>query len=148
MSSLNNLNLVSAVRKTASSPIEIRRQRLLNHIDQQIVYAQAFADKQPIPLTTRVRQVVDSSTGNRATVQRSVSPRLWFWSDNNAVFCNIKYANKPLPLNKKAATAIQCASYVELVSALQSVKSAVSNAFFDDAIAAMCLNTRKAFKRV
>jgi hypothetical protein len=79
-------------------------------------------------------------------VEATKRVREWFWvSDSGKINLAVKYGAKTLALNKKGANAIELASGDELIATLKTLKTAVANGEFDDAIAEVSKATKLAF---
>ncbi|QWE23678.1 hypothetical protein FD975_06590 [Polynucleobacter sp. AP-Jannik-300A-C4] len=102
---------------------------------------QTFAPK-------RLKTIVNKETGERVTVETIKRIKEWFWiTSDNKINLAIKYGAKTLPLNKKGANAIEITNGTELIGTLNKLKEAVIAGEFDDAIAEVSNETRKAFKK-
>ena len=77
MAALQGLKLITAKRKTALSPIQHRRNKLMGRIDEQIDLAQATLE-QRIYVKQRHRSVKDEQ-GIRSTVATQVRVKQWWF---------------------------------------------------------------------
>ena len=145
MTFLTNLKLVVSKRNHTASPVVHRRNKLVAKLHEQIELCEAqqngatYAPK-------RLRSYTDKQSGERVTVEAVKRVREWFWtSDTGKINLAIKYGAKTLALNKKGANAIELANAVELIATLKTLKTAVANGEFDEAIAEVSKATKLAF---
>ena len=135
MSTLTALKLVVGKRNATVAPIVVRRNKLITKLHEQIELCEAqrngttYAPK-------RFRSYTDKQSGERVTVEAAKRVREWFWvSDSGKINLAVKYGAKTLVLNKKGANSIELASGDELIATLKTLKTAVANGEFDEAIA-------------
>ena len=147
MSTLTALKLVVGKRNATVAPIVIRRNKLISQIHHQISLCEAqqsgttYAPK-------RLRSYTDKQSGERVTVEAVKRVREWFWvSDSGKINLAVKYGAKTLSLNKKGANAIELASGDELIATLKTLKTAVANGEFDEAIAEVSKATKLAISK-
>ena len=147
MSTLNNLKLVVSKRHHTVSPVVHRRNKLVAKLHEQIELCEAkkagntYAPK-------RLKTYTNKQTGQKMTVETVKRVKEWFWiTSDNKINLAIKYGAKTLPLNKKGANAIELTNGTELIGTLNKLKEAVIAGEFDDAIAEVSNETRKAFKK-
>jgi hypothetical protein len=89
-----------------------------------------------------------SGSGERVTVEAVKRVREWFWvNDSGKINLGIKYGAKTLALNKKGANAIELSSGDELIATLKTLKTAVANGEFDEAISEASKATKLAFSK-
>ena len=145
MNTLTALKLIVGKRNASVAPIVVRRNKLISQIHHQISLCEAqrngttYAPK-------RLRSYTDKQSGERVTVEAVTRIREWFWvSDSGKINLAVKYGAKTLALNKKGANAIELASGDELIATLKTLKTAVANGEFDEAIAEVSKATKLAF---
>ncbi len=145
MNTLTALKLVVGKRNATVAPIVVRRNKLITKLHEQIELCEAqrngttYAPK-------RLRSYTDKQSGERVTVEAVKRVREWFWvSDSGKINLAVKYGVKTLSLNKKGANAIELASGDELIATLKTLKTAVANGEFDEAIADVSKATKLAF---
>jgi len=145
VSTLTALKLVVGKRNATVAPIVVRRNKLITKLHEQIELCEAqrngttYAPK-------RLRSYTDKQSGERVTVEATKRVREWFWvSDSGKINLAVKYGAKTLSLNKKGANAIELASGDELIATLKTLKTAVANGEFDEAIADVSKATKLAF---
>jgi hypothetical protein len=145
VNTLTALKLVVGKRNATVAPIVVRRNKLITKLHEQIELCEAqrngttYAPK-------RLRSYTDKQSGERVTVEAVKRVREWFWvSDSGKINLAVKYGVKTLSLNKKGANAIELASGDELIATLKTLKTAVANGEFDEAIADVSKATKLAF---
>lgn len=147
MSIVTNLKLVTSSKSTITSPVMQRRSKLLAKVQEQLDLCEAKRNQQTFA-PKRLKTVINKETGERVTVETIKRVKEWFWiTSDNKINLAIKYGAKTLPLNKKGANAIEITNGTELVGTLHKLKDAVIAGEFDDAIAEVSNETRKAFKK-
>ncbi|WP_215301240.1 DUF6641 family protein [Polynucleobacter sp. AP-Jannik-300A-C4] len=147
MSIVTNLKLITSTKTNATSPLMQRRTKLLAKVQEQIDMCEAKRNQQTFA-PKRLKTIVNKETGERVTVETIKRIKEWFWiTSDNKINLAIKYGAKTLPLNKKGANAIEITNGTELIGTLNKLKEAVIAGEFDDAIAEVSNETRKAFKK-
>ena len=147
MSIATNLKLVTSTKSSIASPVMQRRNKLLAKVQEQLDLCEAKRNQQTYA-PKRIKTVVNKETGERMTVETVKRVKEWFWiTSDNKINLAIKYGAKTLPLNKKGANAIELTNGTELIGTLNKLKEAVIAGEFDDAIAEVSNETRKAFKK-
>ena len=147
MSTLNGLKLVVSKKQSHTSPIIIRRNKLIAKLHEQLALCEAQREgKTYAPM--RLKTYVNKATGERMTAEVAKRVKEWFWvsNENNKINLSVKYGAKTLTLNKKTkANAIEVANGEELIATLKSLKVAVANGELDEAITEISEATRIAF---
>ena len=147
MSIVTNLKLITTVKSSAVSPILLRRNKLLVKVQEQLDMCEAKRNQQTFA-PKRLKTIVNKETGERVTVETIKRVKEWFWiTSDNKINLAIKYGAKTLQLNKKGANAIEITNGTELIGTLSKLKEAIIAGEFDDAIAEVSNETRKAFKK-
>jgi len=144
MSAFNGLKLVTAKRPQLASPVIQRRNKLSSQLWEQIELARASAEgKTYAPL--RMRIVTDKQTGERKTVESAKSVRQWwFVADGGKVCLHVRYGTRVLDL-AKGKNSIEVGTDAELITVLQTVKSAVEAGELDAQIEAASAAVRERF---
>jgi biotin carboxylase len=100
VAALQGLKLITAKRQTAINPVQFRRNKLSQRVQEQIALAQA-AVEQRIYVKQRQRSVKDSS-GIRNTITTQVRVKQWWWTqDNGKLALSIRYGSKIIALSPK-----------------------------------------------
>lgn len=142
--SLAKLKFVAAMRRR-KTVADIRRDKLLGKLDEQIGLASAVIDGGSFE-AKRAKVVVDADgRRSRELVPASVKPWWWKTSDGKLLF-TIQYGAKPLELAKGKA-AIEVANMQELVEALKNVRAAADAGELDGHIETVSASLSAAFKR-
>ena len=126
MTILNTLKLVEFKPHNAGGRIQMRRRKLAEKIDQQILLA-----NDP---SYRPTKIVWTKDGNGSEQRRETPKRIkrW-WAENTdgTVQLTIRYGNKALEL-AKGKSAIECASVSTVPDVLTKIKEAVTKGELDD----------------
>lgn len=131
MSTFSKFKLVSTKRQKVSNPVTYRRHKLALRISEQIELLLANREGR-VYAPTRLKSVVDASTGLRRVVETPKRVKEWFWpSPDGKILLEIRYGSKILPLNNKGATAIEVGDALELVSTLELVRQATVDGELD-----------------
>jgi hypothetical protein len=144
---LNSLKFVSAKRLVGSTdPVQFRRQKMIKRLEDQIAMAQAFAEGRQHTLT-RPRRSIDPITGQNITLQVPGALRpWWFMSESGKVAVQLRYGSKTIALSK-GRNAVEVNSPEELVSVLQTFKTAVAAGELDNEIAVAADAVRARFNK-
>ncbi len=143
MAALQGLKLITAKRQTAINPVQFRRNKLSQRVQEQIALAQA-AVEQRIYVKQRQRSVKDSS-GIRNTITTQVRVKQWWWTqDNGKLALSIRYGSKIIALSPKC-NAVECSTLSDVVAALTTIKAAVDAGELDAQIAAASEKLREGF---
>jgi hypothetical protein len=143
VAALQGLKLISAKRKTALSPIQHRRNKLMGRIDEQIDLAQATLE-QRIYVKQRHRSVKDEH-GIRSTIATQVRVKQWwFEQEGGKLALFIRYGSKIIALSPKS-NAVECAALTDVLQALKVVKAAVEAGELDAQITAASEKLREGF---
>lgn len=143
MAALQGLKLITAKRQTAINPVQFRRNKLSQRVQEQIALAQA-AVEQRIYVKQRQRSVKDSS-GIRNTITTQVRVKQWWWTqDNGKLALSIRYGSKIIALSPKC-NAVECSTLTDVVAALTIIKAAVDAGELDAQIATASEKLREGF---
>ena len=144
MSAFNGLKLVTAKRPQLASPIVQRRNKLSSQLWEQIEFARASAEGNTYaPL--RMRTVTDKQTGERKTVESAKRVKQWwFVADSGKVCLQVRYGTRVLDL-ARGKNSIEVGTGAELITVLQTVKSAVEAGELDAQIEAASAAVRERF---
>jgi hypothetical protein len=146
-STLASLKFTTAKKPTQVSPVQIRRNKLIAKLDQQISMATAQTEGRSYA-PTKLVVVTDEETGEQRSVQ---SPKRlkqwWFTTENNKIALTVRYGVKILEIGGKGKSAIEVASASDLVKTLELVKTATGAGELDDAISAASAKLREGFEK-
>ncbi len=144
MSAFNGLKFIAAKRPHAASPIQLRRNKLVSQLCEQIELARAGAEGRSYA-PTRMRNVKDKVTGERRTVQAVKRVKQWwFTADSGRVCLQVRYGTRVLEL-AKGKNSIDVGTNAELLSVLDTVKKCVELGDMDTQIDAASAAVRARF---
>ena len=143
MAALQGLKLITAKRQTAINPVQFRRNKLSQRVQEQIALAQA-AVEQRIYVKQRHRSVKDEH-GIRSTIATQVRVKQWwFEQEGGKLALFIRYGSKIIALSPKS-NAVECAALTDVLQALKVVKAAVEAGELDAQITAASEKLREGF---
>jgi hypothetical protein len=143
VAALQGLKLITAKRQTAINPVQFRRNKLSQRVQEQIALAQAAVEQRTYT-KQRHRSVKDSS-GFRNTITTQVRVKQWWWTqDNGKLALSIRYGSKIIALSPKC-NAVECSTLTDVVAALTTIKAAVDAGELDAQIAAASEKLREGF---
>ncbi len=144
MTTLASLKLVSAKKPGQASATQVRRNKMVRRLREQIELATAEQTGTPF-VAVRSRIVKDSETGLRTQVQDAKRVKAW-WFDagNGKLALSVRYGARTLELSKNK-WAVEVASHAELVPTLEVVQSAVEAGELDSQLEACAGSLRKGF---
>lgn len=144
MSAFNGLKFIAARRPHAASPIQLRRNKLVSQLCEQIELARAGAEGREYA-PTRMRNVKDKITGERRTVQAAKRVKQWwFTADTGRVCLQVRYGTRVLEL-AKGKNSIDVGTNAELLNVLDTVKKCVELGDMDTQIDAASAAVRARF---
>ncbi len=133
MSTLSALKLSAVLKPTQMPAVQQRRNKLAKRLHEQMELAraqQAGAHYAPV----KFRTVKDADTGARKQIETHKRVKAWwFTADNGKLALCVRYGTKILEL-AKGKYSIEIASDKDLLSTLETVKSAVLAGELDTAI--------------
>lgn len=135
MSAFTNLKIVSAKRTSQLPTIQIRRNKLVVKLIEQIKLASALKAGETY-LKKQIRNVKDSVSGERKAVEINRTVRSWFFTaDSGKMVVQLRYGSKVIQFNAKGdKNAIEVSDSEELISVLQTLKTAVESGELDQQI--------------
>lgn len=146
MSALNTLKFVSAKKPTQLAPIEIRRRKLSSKLWSQIQLANALNNGDSYT-EKKFRTLKDRQTGETRSVEVLKRIRqMWFVGENGKVCVQIKYGSKILEFSK-GKNAIEVSSGEELITALNTLKTAVESGELDSQLNLAADSVKEKFKK-
>jgi len=144
MATLATLKLSAAVKPAHMPAIQVRRNKLVKRLWEQMELAKAQqAGTQFAP--TKFRTVVENDTGLRKQVE--VFKRVkqwWFVAESGKLVLNIRHGARVIEL-AKGKSSIELASMDDLVPTFESVKKAVEAGELDSQIEAAANKLRDGF---
>jgi len=144
MATLASLKLSTAVKPTHMPAVQVRRNKLVKRLWEQIELAKAQqAGIQFAPVKFRSYQ--DKETGLRKQVETTKRVKQWwFIADNGKLVMNVRYGVSVIDL-AKGKSAVEIASLAELVPTLELIKQALEAGELDTQIEAAALKLRDGF---
>ena len=144
---LSTLKFVNAKRLVSKTdPTQFRRQKMIKKLDEQIEMASALVEGR-LPLITRTRRARDSETNERQLVESSATIRQWwFVSETGKTAVQLRYGSRVITLAKNR-NAVEVSGNSELLSVLQTLKTAVAMGELDQEIAVAADMVRARFKK-
>jgi hypothetical protein len=144
MGILSTLKLSAAQKPGTVTPVQQRRNKLAKRLWEQIELAKAQqAGTQFAPV--KFRSYTDKESGVRKQVETSKKiKQWWFTADNGKLALSVRYGTKVLEL-AKGKYAVEVASTDELVTVLETVKTAALEGELDAAIESAANKLRSGF---
>jgi hypothetical protein len=147
MATLTSLKLSSAVKTTVFSTTQLRRNKMISAIAEQIAIAKALQAGSAAAIT-KLRSVKDPETGERKLVESTKRVKQWwFATDNGKLAINLRYGARMLEL-AKGKFAIEVASEKDLVPTFEALKSIVASGELDLQMEAASTKLREGFQKV
>ena len=145
MSPLANLKLSNAKRTSALAPIQIRRNKLVGKLSDQIQLA--LAQQQGQTYNTTRFKTVTCEDGGRKTIEIQKRVRPMWWTNTDGKIClTVRYGAKQLELSKGKPT-VEVGAADHLVGILEIIKHAVETGELDAQIESASAVLRTGFKR-
>ncbi len=146
MAALSGLKLVAAQNPVSVSAIQLRRNKLAKRIFEQSELAKARQAGKTYS-ATRFRTFRDAETGSLKSIEapKRVKP-WWFIAENGKLILNVRYGSRVLELSK-GKFAVEVGAEKDLLSVLDTIKSAVLAGELDAAIEAAANKLREGFDR-
>lgn len=133
MSVLSSLKLISAKRPSALAPIQVRRNKLINKLMEQVALASALKDGTTYA-PKRMRNIKNGETGEIRSVEVAKRVRQWwFTADSGKVCVQLRYGSKTIEF-AKGKNSVEVSSGAELITVLETLKTAVESGEIDTQI--------------
>jgi hypothetical protein len=146
MTVFTKLKLVTSKKEQNTSPIIVRRNKLVTKISEQIELAVAKNEGR-LYAPKRIKNVTNAD-GERVTVETIKRVKEWFWvTPTNKINLSLRYGSKTLLLNAKGANAIEVATANELIDTLSDLRDAVNAGELDEAITNASEKLREGFAK-
>ena len=146
-STLASLKFTTAKKPAQVAPVQIRRNKLIGRLAEQIEMAKAFAEGRTYA-PTKLVVVTDEETGEQRSVQTPKRlKQWWFMTENNKIALTVRYGAKVLEIGGKGKNAIEIANVSQLVPTLELVRTAVAEGELDAAIEAAGKALREGFEK-
>ena len=142
--SLASLKFTTAKKPTQLPPVQIRRNKLVAKLAEQIELAMALAEGRTFA-PTKIK-VVTGEDGVRRNVETAKRMKQWFWTDSaGKTLLTVRYGARELDLGGKGKCTIEVASAAQLVPTLELLKECAANGDMDAAIEVAGTALRKGF---
>lgn len=146
MSSLSSLKLVSAKRPSALAPIQVRRNKLVSKLTEQIALATALQNGTTYA-SKRQRNIKNTETGEIRSVEVAKRVRQWwFTADSGKVVVQLRYGSKVIEF-AKGKNSVEVSNGAELITVLETLKSAVESGELDAQVEASANAVKARFKK-
>ena len=144
MSVLAGLKLVAAKQQRVLDPVQLRRNKLVTKLDEQIELAKA-AQTGGSYTPMRAKRVKDAA-GNVSVVQVPRRIKQWYWAVEGGRVCvAVRYGGRVLELTK-GKTAVETQPD-QLVTTLGRLRDAAAAGELDAQVEAASAGVRRGFKR-
>ncbi len=145
--SLAALKFVSHKRPTQISAVQVRRNKLINKLHEQIQFIAAKKDGTHFaPL--HFRSVRDRDTGEIKRIELPKRIRPWFFTSDNGKIClQIKYGSKVIDISGKNKPTIELSSTDDLIKTLELIKTATLAGELDALLESAGLKLRDGFTK-
>jgi hypothetical protein len=143
---LSSLKLVTAKRQNINDPIQFRRQRVSQKLQEQIQMAHAFKNNETF--TVKRQCNVRDENGILQTVEVNKKPKEWWFVANNKVCVQVRYGNKVVALSAKGdKNSVEVANADELITVLTKLNEAVLSGELDSQIEVTSELVKARFKK-
>ena len=140
MKTLEKLKLVALPERASLPPAQLRRQKFLTKLDEQI--AMFKAEQAGQPYQRRKRVWVTDQDGNRRKVERDANIRKWWWVDEaGACYLQLRYGASVIELAKDKP-AILVGEQGKLPEVMGTVREAAAAGELDELLT-FAANARK-----
>ena len=145
--SLASLKFVTQKRPTQIPAVQVRRNKLVNKLHEQIQLITAKKNGDNFaPL--HFRSVRDRDTGEIKRIEVPKRIRPWFFTSDNGKIClQIKYGSKVIDISGKNKPTIELASTDDLVKTLELIKTATLAGELDAMLESAGLTLRDGFTK-
>lgn len=143
--SLAALKFVTHKRPTQIPAVQVRRNKLVNKLDEQIKLISARKDGKNFA-PTHLRSVRDRDTGVLKRIELPKRIRPWFFTSDTGKIClQIKYGSRVIDVSGKNKPTIELASADELIRTLELVRVATLTGELDAMLESAGLKLRDGF---
>ena len=141
--SLSSLKFTTAKKQAQLPTVQIRRNKLVAKLAEQIELATALSEGRTFA-PTKIKAVTGEDGVRRNVETAKRMKQWWFPMDNGKLALTVRYGAKVLEL-VKGKNAIEIASAAQLVPTLELLKAAAESGEMDAAIEAAGAALRKGF---
>ena len=144
-STLTSLTLTNVKRSSQTSPVIVRRRKILKQLHEQIGLATAQQNNSAYAVT-KFRTVKNIDTGERRSIQVQKRVKSWaFTADNGKLALCVRYGSRVLEL-ARGKFAVELADATQLVPTLQLIATAVEAGELDEQMALASKSLSKSFQ--
>ena len=145
--SLAALKFVSSKRPTQIPAVQVRRNKLVAKLHEQIQLVAARKDGVHFA-PMHLRSVRDRDTGEIKRIEMPKRIRPWFFTSDNGKICvQIKYGSKVIDVSGKNKPTIELASTDDLIKTLELIKTATLAGELDAMLESAGLKLRDGFTK-
>ena len=145
--SLAALKFVSSKRPTQISAVQVRRNKLVAKLHEQIQLVAARKDGVHFA-PMHFRSVRDRDTGEIKRIELPKRIRPWFFTSDNGKICvQIKYGSKVIDVSGKNKPTIELANADDLIKTLELIKTATLAGELDSMLETAGLTLRDGFTK-
>lgn len=146
MSVLSSFKLISAKRPTALAPIQVRRNKLISKLMEQIALATAMKDGTTYA-PKRLRTIKNKESGEVRQVEVSKRVRPWFFNDTNGkLVVQLRYGSKVIDF-AKGKNGIEVNNVTEVITVLEKLKIGTEGGELDAQISGAADAVKARFKK-
>ena len=144
---LSALKFVSAKRPTQIPAVQVRRNKLVAKLHEQIQLVAAKKDGIHFA-PTHLRSVRDRDTGEIKRIEMPKRIRPWFFTSESGKICvQIKYGSKVIDVSGKNKPTIELTSTDDLLKTLELIKTATLAGELDAMLESAGLKLRDGFTK-
>ena len=140
---LGTLKFTTAKKPIQLSPVQNRRNKLIQKLDLQIAIAQGKLNG-TIYTVNKISTFVNEKGEEEVTEVAKRLREWWFMTDNGKLALTVRYGARTLEL-AKGKSAIEVATLDDLIAALETLKAATEAGELDAAIEAASIKLRDGF---
>ena len=145
MKTLEKLKLVALPDKASLPPAQLRREKFLTKLDEQI--AMFKAEQAGQPYHRRKRVWVTDEDGNRRKVERDTNIRKWWWVDAAGVcYLQLRYGASVIELEKNKP-AILVEDKAKLPDVMNTVREAADGGELDELLTFAAESRKKPLRK-
>lgn len=146
MSVLSSLKLISAKRPSALAPIQVRRNKLISKLMEQIQLATASQNGTAYA-PKRQRSIKNAETGEVRQIEVAKRVRPWFFNDaNGKLVVQLRYGSKVIDF-AKGKNSVEVSNCAELITVLEALKTAVESGELDQQVSNAADAVKARFKK-
>ena len=141
---MGTFKFTAAKKQVQLSPVQNRRAKLIQKLDEQIAIAQGMISGTAYTVNKITSFINDKGEEEITEVAKRLK-NWWFMTDNGKLALTVRYGAKTLALNAKGMTAIEVADLDELVAVLTKLKAACDAGELDAAMETASAKLRAGF---